>query len=195
MLVNIGYLKVGSVCIGNSPFNIVCIRFCAAYCTGLLLGRRMLHKFNVSRMAWSLPCLFWRWTRQDLQWTQNLWRHEGKNSLNNFNFHDDKLYDGPGPVETAASGWAGGWEHNVSDPVETMPGVTQDITFYTAGLKDTPATFSQQEASPVCSDDIWSEVGHFARLKFFQFQVIFTQIHWHFENQLTDKKAPLPVTK
>ena len=92
MLVNIGYLKVGSVCIGNSPFNIVCIRFCAAYCTGLLLGRRMLHKFNVSRMAWSLPCLFWRWTRQDLQWTQNLWRHEGKNSLNNFKFHDDKLY-------------------------------------------------------------------------------------------------------
>lgn len=32
-------------------------------------------------------------------------------------------------------------QHNVSVPVETMPGVTQDMTFYTAGLKDIPATF------------------------------------------------------
>ena len=75
-------------------------------------------------------------------------------------------YDGLGPGETASSGW----EHNLSDPVETMPGVTQDITFYTAGFKDTPATFSQQEASPVCSDDIWSEVGQFAKLKFSSFK-------------------------
>lgn len=32
-------------------------------------------------------------------------------------------------------------QHNVSRPVETMPGVTQDMTFYTAGRWDIPSTF------------------------------------------------------
>merc|ERR1719211_593258 len=31
--------------------------------------------------------------------------------------------------------------HNVTAPVEVQPGVLQDLTFYTAGLKDIPAVF------------------------------------------------------
>merc|ERR1711942_178839 len=32
-------------------------------------------------------------------------------------------------------------QHNTTAPVETMPGVFQDLPFYTAGLKDIPAVF------------------------------------------------------
>merc|ERR1739838_1203639 len=31
--------------------------------------------------------------------------------------------------------------HNITAPVEIQPGVFQDVTFYTAGLKDIPAVF------------------------------------------------------
>merc|ERR1719187_2216137 len=31
--------------------------------------------------------------------------------------------------------------HNTTAPVEVQPGVIQDLTFYTAGLKDIPAVF------------------------------------------------------
>merc|ERR1712172_75787 len=32
-------------------------------------------------------------------------------------------------------------QHNTTAPVETMPGVFQDLPFYTAGLRDIPAVF------------------------------------------------------